>query len=168
MRGLMAERPYAAISVGDVTERATVNRATFYAHYLDKADLAQSVLREDVHEALLRGLSPPRLFDAEGLTRLGVATFEFVAGMRKACPKAADELGVTVQESLQEFVRTWLEHEPSGLRAFSGASVDTVATVVAWSLYGGAIRWSRLTRRPSAEGAVREIVGLLLRSIPVS
>ena len=161
MRALMAERPYAAISVGDVTERATVNRATFYAHYLDKADLAQSVLREDVHDALLRGVDPPRPFDAEGLTRLGVAVFEFVAGMRKACPKAAEELGTTVQESLQEFLRTWLEHAPT--RAFAGASVDTVATVVAWSLYGGAIRWSRLTRRPAAEGGVREIVGLLLR-----
>lgn len=39
---LMQERPFDAISVGDVLERAGVGRSTFYVHYRDKDDLFTS------------------------------------------------------------------------------------------------------------------------------
>lgn len=38
--GLLVERPFAQITVSAVTERARINRATFYRHYTDIADLA--------------------------------------------------------------------------------------------------------------------------------
>ena len=48
LRELLRERSYDEISVSDIAERATVNRATFYAHFLDKQDLATTMLREDL------------------------------------------------------------------------------------------------------------------------
>ncbi|MGE7877904.1 TetR/AcrR family transcriptional regulator [Peribacillus muralis] len=36
---LMDEKSYESITIKDITERATVNRATFYRHYEDKEDL---------------------------------------------------------------------------------------------------------------------------------
>jgi AcrR family transcriptional regulator len=36
---LTVEKGYAAITVQDITERAMVNRSTFYRHYVDKCDL---------------------------------------------------------------------------------------------------------------------------------
>ena len=33
---LFQEKGFASISIQDITERATVNRATFYAHFPDK------------------------------------------------------------------------------------------------------------------------------------
>jgi hypothetical protein len=83
-----------------------------------------------------------------------------------ACPKKADEfgphVGPTLQETLQTFLRTWLDHVPEAMRPFGGSSRDVVATVLAWSLYGAAFRWSH-ARRPSAEKAAREVVALLIR-----
>ncbi len=38
---LIPERGYDAISIKDITERATLNRATFYLHYRDKEDLLE-------------------------------------------------------------------------------------------------------------------------------
>lgn len=38
---LISERGYDAITVKDITERATLNRATFYLHYQDKEDLLE-------------------------------------------------------------------------------------------------------------------------------
>ena len=43
---LLAEKPYAAITVDDIAARADVARATFYAHYHDKTALLLEATRE--------------------------------------------------------------------------------------------------------------------------
>jgi AcrR family transcriptional regulator len=46
---LTIERGFAALTVRDISERAMVNRATFYRHYLDKYDLLQQYMA-DIYE----------------------------------------------------------------------------------------------------------------------
>lgn len=44
-----------AVSVSDITERADINRATFYAHYEDKQQLQEQSIKEildDLEEAI--------------------------------------------------------------------------------------------------------------------
>ena len=43
--GLMEEQPYGEITVVDICQRAMVHRTTFYAHFEDKNDLFQYVLK---------------------------------------------------------------------------------------------------------------------------
>lgn len=43
---LTVEQGFSAITVRDLTERAMVNRSTFYRHYLDKYDLLEKYLDE--------------------------------------------------------------------------------------------------------------------------
>lgn len=43
---LTIEQGFAAITVQDIAERAMVNRATFYRHYLDKYDLLEQYMNE--------------------------------------------------------------------------------------------------------------------------
>jgi AcrR family transcriptional regulator len=43
---LTVEKGFAALTVRDITERAMVNRSTFYRHYLDKYDLLEQYLNE--------------------------------------------------------------------------------------------------------------------------
>jgi AcrR family transcriptional regulator len=51
---LTVEKGFAAVTVRDITERAMVNRSTFYRHYVDKYDLLEQYmtrLGESVSEA---------------------------------------------------------------------------------------------------------------------
>ncbi len=52
------EKGFAALTVRDITERAMVNRSTFYRHYLDKYDLLEQHLNEiyDVFEQHLNAM----------------------------------------------------------------------------------------------------------------
>ena len=53
---LIPEKGYSAITIQDITDRATLNRATFYLHYRDKLDLL-----EDAFEVIMAdaALMPP-------------------------------------------------------------------------------------------------------------
>jgi AcrR family transcriptional regulator len=46
LMALTVEKGFAAITVRDITERAMVNRSTFYRHYLDKYDLLEQYTDE--------------------------------------------------------------------------------------------------------------------------
>ena len=43
---LVTEKGFDAITVGDIAERAMINRATFYRHYQDKYDLVAKIFEE--------------------------------------------------------------------------------------------------------------------------
>ncbi|MFE6139585.1 MULTISPECIES: TetR/AcrR family transcriptional regulator [Bacillus] len=47
---LMDEKSYESITIQDITERATVNRATFYRHYEDKEDLLNQSIDKMLRE----------------------------------------------------------------------------------------------------------------------
>ena len=45
-RECTVEKGFAAVTVSDITERAMLNRSTFYRHYLDKYDLLEQYMNE--------------------------------------------------------------------------------------------------------------------------
>lgn len=47
---LIAEKGFDAVTVGDIAERAMVNRSTFYRHYPDKYALVTSIFEEAVNQ----------------------------------------------------------------------------------------------------------------------
>lgn len=167
LKELMKERPFEEISVADIADRATINRATFYAHYEDKVHLAETMLRKDLEHAVIERLAPPAPFGPEAVARVGAATFEFMECTLGNCPHRAAQfaanLGLTLQETLERTFLFWLGKEPHAIKQFRGVSEEVLANALAWCLYGAAIRWSRLPRRPDAELAARETVDIFFR-----
>ena len=51
LTSLISEKGYASISIQEITDRASLNRATFYLHYRDKNSLLIDVLEELLNEA---------------------------------------------------------------------------------------------------------------------
>ncbi|HYX50753.1 MAG TPA: TetR/AcrR family transcriptional regulator [Ktedonobacteraceae bacterium] len=47
---LITENGFDAITVGDIAERAMINRATFYRHYQDKYDLVAKIFEETTNQ----------------------------------------------------------------------------------------------------------------------
>jgi AcrR family transcriptional regulator len=61
---LIAEKGFTAVTVGDIAERAMINRATFYRHYQDKYDLLAKIF-EETSARLVAQMKPIRK-DAQG------------------------------------------------------------------------------------------------------
>jgi AcrR family transcriptional regulator len=75
---LIQEKGYEQISVQNITDRANVNRATFYLHYKDKDELLLKSMK-DVYDDLLARMGPFTLDDmGQGSRRMETITFEHV------------------------------------------------------------------------------------------
>lgn len=161
LRELLFERSFAAISVGDITDRATVNRATFYAHYGDKHELLTSLLKTDMGAVLRKRLPSDAAFDRPSLVAVATALFEFFGDMHTSCPKSAKEFedltDMALQAEIFDLVEGWLRASPR-----AGRPDETLATMVSWTIFGAAHRWSRSHRRRPVAVVVDETVDLLL------
>jgi AcrR family transcriptional regulator len=79
---LITEKGFDAITVGDIAERAMINRATFYRHYEDKYDLVAKIFEGTANQLVnnmkpLHGHAHP--FDPENPAEIWVQLFEHVA-----------------------------------------------------------------------------------------
>jgi AcrR family transcriptional regulator len=80
---LVTEKGFDAITVGDIAERAMINRATFYRHYQDKYDLVATIFEEAANH-LVEDMKPlPKDIDLdekiENLLEIWNRFFEHVA-----------------------------------------------------------------------------------------
>jgi AcrR family transcriptional regulator len=169
VRELMRERQFTEISVMDIAQKATVNRATFYAHYPDKHALLVSVIKADfrAHMQVCTATFPS--FDAKGLHTIAVGVIEFVSEFASGCPAAAQDMApslpIAIQEETFEFLRAWLE---SGHFAETNGRLKDTATILSWSLFGIAYQWSKGERKRRIETVADSFVHVFRQGIALS
>ncbi|MBQ6206297.1 MAG: TetR/AcrR family transcriptional regulator [Oscillospiraceae bacterium] len=83
---LLREKGFSRISVRDITERADVNRGTFYLHYPDTAALMRSVEEDMLNEAqTLIDAHLPEAMEGNSLRPLFEPLLDYVVAHRDAC-----------------------------------------------------------------------------------
>jgi len=166
---LIAEKSFEDITVQDIAARATVNRATFYAHFVDKYALVDSLIHEGFAQLLQRRLVTRTGNAQEHLRHLFLAVTDHWTMLHGQCKHSYamfDSLvEAQIKSQLRDNVSSWLlEHSP---RAHSRQRVDLVATIVSWAIYGAALEWSQRTGAQSAEAFADEALPLIAASIAV-
>jgi len=165
-RSLIHEKPLSEISIQHITDRATVNRATFYAHYHDKQDLAINVVKTDMLTSVFELFNQRPAFNRQNMMLFSATVFEFLGKLYGGCGKETDNLDgslfLAIQDELHSLVYNWIGHERAYLDLFPGSSCEAVATVISSSLYSGAYRWARSGRLQKADEVSREIVAVLV------
>src|SRR5438132_12615932 len=110
---LFLERGIASISIQDITERATVNRATFYAHFPDKYALLDSIIREQFQQAAASKLTSSPSWGVQSLRLLIEVVFDFLGGFHHDCKPSDTQfdplLERAVQQELAEILLGWLK-----------------------------------------------------------
>ena len=158
---LMAEKSFQSISVQDIAERADVNRATFYTHFVDKYALLDYTVSDWFRQTLTSRVSVTSPFNQANLHLLVVAVLEHFAAFHSHCMPSDRDLGplieARVQQDLEAFLREWLDRAGMDRRV----SRETIAQVLSWAIFGVGIAWSRGPRDVSADDTAREILTFL-------
>ncbi len=161
---LMREKSFTAITVQDLAERSTLNRATFYAHFEDKYDLMDSIMRDGVEQALAATAPDTAPLTGETLRAVCRTLFTYLAGIQDHCKPRDRQLDpmleAAAQDVLHAFILRWLRRAPPADLP-GGACVETVAAVVSWGIFGAAGQWSQGARTESVEQAAARVANLL-------
>jgi len=157
---LLQEKNFASISIQDITKRATVNRATFYAHFADKYALMDAIIREQFREVVASRLLSAPCWSARCLRLLIAAVFDYLDEFHSHCKPTDSQfdplLERVVQQELAEILLSWLEQARiAGARP--PVRAETMASVMSWAIFGTAAEWSRSERVLSIEEITTQV-----------
>ena len=167
---LQAEKAFDDITVQDIAARATVNRATFYAHFQDKYALLDDIIREGFGETLQRriGVQPDTI--QAHLQHLLLAVIDHLTSIQNRCQRSFQMfeslVEAQIKKQLREQVQTWLAAQPT-LRAVPRQRRELAATLISWSIYGAAFEWLHQAEQQSAEAFTEEALPLIAATITV-
>ena len=154
---LLQTKEFDKISIQDIAETSTLNRATFYDHYPHKSALLACMIGSRF--AALMVERNVQVDDCAGALRaIALGVCEYLAQMPS---RAGGSHEGSVQMAIVGVIRGMLLE---GLRSHdlsANVSSEVVASAVAWAIYGAVSAWVQSSDRCSAEkmsGAIEDLI----------
>lgn len=162
LRKLLEQKRFDDISVQDITEAATLNRATFYAHYPDKFALLGELIRLTFLQLLeQRNVSfdgtCPAAFQA-----IILAVCDYLLEVQKS--HSSDRLQfepfveATVIDQIRLILLEGFRRHPEDRRRISQ---EMIAATASWAIYGAVKQWVDTPDRVPAEEFVSTAIELV-------
>jgi AcrR family transcriptional regulator len=159
---LMQTKSFDEISVQDITELATVNRATFYDHYTDKFALLEAMVAGGFH-----GLLHERnvTFDGtctEALGALVLAACDYLVAAHTGgdCDRQSAFQPLVDAAMTTAIQRTLMQGMPSASPA--GLPPEVIASAASWAIVGAVKQWFSTPGRSPAGEIVAPTLALIL------
>lgn len=161
---LLGSKPFDDISVQDIADAATVNRATFYDHYTDKFALLEALIAGGFHRMLEERSVR---YDGSCPSAAGsiiLAACDYLAKLREAqggCAHRRSNVEALEDAAMLAAIRRVLAN---GMAKHTGIPEDRQAmqsAAAAWAIYGAVKEWLNTPNRPAAESVVPEIVAMI-------
>jgi AcrR family transcriptional regulator len=163
LRTLMQSKSFDEISVQDLTDLATVNRATFYDHYTDKFALLDAMVAGGFHKLLHErsvrydGSCP----SAASAVILAVCDYLTQTHTSTTVCQRQSAFEPLVEAAVTAAIRRVLMEGMPKAGLITGFPPVMIATTASWAIYGAVKEWFNTPNHPSAE----EIVPVILRLV---
>jgi AcrR family transcriptional regulator len=163
---IVDEKGFNSISVQDITARAGINRATFYAHYPDKYDLLDKAIGEMFRAEIERRMLNVCEFRVENLRSLVVTVCEFV-GKIHTHTDHEEQYQTLAEAQIRNQVFGLILHWLEKIETIRNCSVsrERAATAASWAIYGLAHQWTHEKRKSTAETFADEVMPLVAANL---
>ncbi len=160
---LINEKGFQDVTVQDITERAGINRATFYAHFTDKYALLDFSIRQAFLQEIEKRMLRVCQFSLPNLQHLITAVCEFVKSTNAHCKPAQVQFETLVETQvkgvLYDILIKWLESAKIDIPP------ETAATAGSWAIYGLALQWSHQKHPRPVDEFAREVLPLIASNL---
>jgi AcrR family transcriptional regulator len=144
---LLMKKEFDDISVQEIADEATLNRATFYLHYPDKNALLQAMTGVRFRELIERRAIT--FADCNGALRAIALGVCYYLAETAGCPSqlARIPLEGSIIPVVEDMFKEGLAHHGMA----PGVDAALLATTAAWAVFGAARRWFQTPNRVPAE-----------------
>ncbi len=150
---LLMKKEFEDISVQEIADEATLNRATFYLHYPDKTSLLQAMTDVRFRDLIARrGISFTDCDAALRAIALGVC--DYLAESTN-CPSQLAR--IPLEGSIIPVVEGMFREGLARHGVAPGVDAALLATTAAWAVFGAARRWLQTSDRIPAEEMAAKI-----------
>lgn len=147
------------ITIADITEKATVNRATFYAHFQDKYALLETVVTERIQGYLQKSLAGKKGLGQENLRSLICAVCDYHDGLSVRCRAVHKLFAALVESEIRKAVLAMYPNEPGDGR------FDILADMLSCSIYGAVNQRFLKEGLKNREALIAEMLPFLLAGL---
>ena len=160
---ILKEKGFQSITVQDITGRAGVNRATFYAHFQDKYALLDHSIRQGFLQEIEKRMLNACHFTMDNLRNLVVAVCEFTRIVNAHCKPPLPQFEALVETQVKavtyELLLNWLQQMEVEL------APETAATAASWAIYGLAAQWGHSQTPKPVDEFAREVLPLVAANL---
>jgi AcrR family transcriptional regulator len=154
---LLARKEFNEISIQEIADEATLNRATFYLHYPDKNALLQAMTATRFRDLIARrGLSFTDCDDALRAIALGVCDY---LAETAGCPSQLAKM--PLEGSIIPAVEGMFQEGAEKHTMTPCTDPNLLATTAAWAIFGAARRWHQTPGRIPAEEMAAKIEAMV-------
>jgi AcrR family transcriptional regulator len=149
---LLAQKEFEDISIQEIADEATLNRATFYLHYPDKNALLQAMTAARFGDLIKRrAITFNDCIGALRAIALGVCDY---LAESTSCPSQLARM--SLEGSIIPVVEDMFKEGLALHGLTPGADSAMLATTAAWAVFGAARKWFQTPNRiPAEEMAAR-------------
>ncbi|MEK3734978.1 TetR family transcriptional regulator [Paenibacillus sp. FSL M8-0334] len=163
---LLRHKDFHQITISDITSKATINRATFYAHYQDKYELLDALWADGFTSFLLQRIQPDAPLTEETIRQLIQALCDYHQTLNNKCMKnytsVAPVVEKNIKQQLESFITQLVTHGANGQ---DPALLKSAATSMSWSIYGVTYQWNLDGRTESPEQLAARILPIMMNGV---
>jgi AcrR family transcriptional regulator len=161
------EKGIVATTVQDITERADVNRGTFYLHFADKYALLTVIIHEHFQRLLTSSVSPASRWDRRSLRLFIQAVLEDFERKYRQLLLAQDVTPLIERatcEVLAGLLLIWLKQDRDAENR-GPVLLETMARLVSWTIFGAAVQWSQEANAVSSEQMAHAVMLVITEGV---
>jgi len=161
LRKLLEQKRFDDITIQDITEAATLNRATFYAHYPDKFALLEELIRVSFLQLLAQRNVRFDGTCSSAFKAIILALCDYLAEVQKS--HSSDRLQfkpfveATVIDQIRLVLLEGFRLHPQERRI----PQEMIAAAASWTIYGAVKQWVNTPDRAPAEDFVSVAIELV-------
>jgi len=156
---LLKRKDFEKISVQDIADAATVNRATFYDHYRDRFSLLQCMVGERFCELVADREVHFDLSCGAKLVSVVLAVCDYLAGLTG--PEGKRDIEPHMESAIIAVVRRILLEGLALHPVDRGVAPEMIAAAASWALYGAAKEWAQSPGRCPSERVAESVARLI-------
>lgn len=167
-RELLSVKGFDDITITDITKKATINRATFYAHYEDKYALLIAITEDVFYEMLPDSLLHAPTINQESCEQLIKLVYQYIITFYKVCKMEHQSVAAIIDEKIKSLLNKIIESillKNENYKKRTDIDISLIAAMMSSTLYSAVYYWTIIKENHSIDDLSRFVSPYVLNGL---